>query len=233
MKNVTMNHLFYVVNDMNRNMILGRDWLIQNKVRIYFALQCIKVGQVYVPLEEDIHIASIIRLKSKTVIKPQTSNICLTKIKNNPEIIKQKLFQISQIDTGYVSTEPGLMVGNSVVKMNKLRQLPIMIVNNTDKTFTLKRGCIVGKIEAIQEENIASVNNVQKSEDDFKIDKAEINAPEEYKELIENLIIKNINLFANKDSDLGQTDTITMKIDTGDHPPIKQTLIARHCIKDQ
>lgn len=67
------------------------------------------------PLEEDI--ASIIKLKSKTVIKPQTSNICLTKIKNNPEIIKQKLFKISQIDTGYVSTEPGLMVGNSVVKM--------------------------------------------------------------------------------------------------------------------
>ena len=31
----------------------------------------------------------------------------------------------------------------------------------------------------------------------------------------------NKDIFASKDSQLGHTDTIKMKIDTGDHPPIK------------
>ena len=38
---------------------------------------------------------------------------------------------------------------------------------------------------------------------------------------IQSLINQNTELFAAKDSDLGHTDTVTMRIDTGDHPPSK------------
>ena len=38
---------------------------------------------------------------------------------------------------------------------------------------------------------------------------------------IHSLINQNTELFAVNDSDLGHTDTVTMRIDTGDHPPIK------------
>ena len=30
------NHLFYVVSDMNQNLILGHDWLCQNGMRLYY-----------------------------------------------------------------------------------------------------------------------------------------------------------------------------------------------------
>jgi hypothetical protein len=43
------------------------------------------------------------------------------------------------------------MLNNAVIKIDKTRKFPIMIVNNTNKTFTLRRGCIIGKLEAIQE----------------------------------------------------------------------------------
>lgn len=33
-----MSQMFYVVRNLNRNLILGTDWLIQNGVRIYFDL---------------------------------------------------------------------------------------------------------------------------------------------------------------------------------------------------
>ena len=45
---------------MNRNIILGRDWLVQ-------------IG--YVPIEEDMHITSIVRFKIATIRKPQTANV--------------------------------------------------------------------------------------------------------------------------------------------------------------
>ena len=226
MKGVTQNHVFYVVENMNRNIILGRDWLVQNGVRLYYDLGCLRVGQVYVPLEEDIHIASILRLKSKTILKPQTVNMCLAKIKNNPDILKDTLFQVSQIETGYITSEPGLMVSNSVVKMDNSRQVPIMIVNNTDKTFNLKRGCILGKVESIQEVDIVSPEFGQEKENNAKkennaINTDEIKVPTEHKKLIEKLLFKNKDIFAAKDTDLTFTDTVTMKIDTGNHEPIK------------
>ena len=119
------------------------------------------------------------------------------------------------------------MICNAVVKMNRNREVPILIVNNTDKTFNLKRGCIVGKIDAIEESNIASINEMNKSEDkdeneNGKINRAEISAPPEHREFVEKLLFANKDLFAAKDTDLGHTDTVIMKIDTGDHPPIRQ-----------
>ena len=67
-KNVTLSHSFYVVGNMNRNIILGRDWLVQNGDMLYYDVGCLRIGQMYAPLEEDIDIASIVRLKRKTNI---------------------------------------------------------------------------------------------------------------------------------------------------------------------
>ena len=86
---------FVVVTDMNRNIILGRDWLSQNGVRLYFDLNCLRIKKSYVRLEADIHISSIVRLASKTVIKPQTINICRVKVKQGPHYQPTQLFQIS------------------------------------------------------------------------------------------------------------------------------------------
>ena len=55
---------FYVVRDLNRNMILGLDWLKSNNVRIYFDLKSLRInGKTYVNLEEDIRIATTVRMK--------------------------------------------------------------------------------------------------------------------------------------------------------------------------
>ena len=63
-------HSFFVVSGINRNIILGQDWLVNNGVRLYYDLGCLKVKNTYVSLENDIHVSSVVRLASKTVIKP-------------------------------------------------------------------------------------------------------------------------------------------------------------------
>ena len=68
---------FCVIRDLNRNLILGLDWLKQNNARIYFDLKCLRInGKHYLSLEEDIHIASTIRMKHTFLIKPQKAMIC-------------------------------------------------------------------------------------------------------------------------------------------------------------
>ena len=43
----------------------------------------------------------------------------------------------------------------------------------------------------------------------------------EYIQKIKKLILQNQDLFANKDSELGHTDTVQMHIDTGNSNPMK------------
>lgn len=48
-------HIFYVVRNINRNRNLGRDWLQQNGVRIYFDLGALHLGDMYAASEKERH----------------------------------------------------------------------------------------------------------------------------------------------------------------------------------
>lgn len=105
-----MSHLFFVVPDMNRNLILGRDWLENNGVRMYFDLGCIRVNQTYIPLQEDMRISSVIRVHKKTKIKPQTAIVCRCKVQNNSELLASGVYKISPPEVGFFNYQPGLMI---------------------------------------------------------------------------------------------------------------------------
>ncbi|CAC5357899.1 unnamed protein product [Mytilus coruscus] len=89
MKGNKMNHTFYVVSDMNRNAILGRD--------------------------------------------------C------------SKSFEISPITQGHLSSQQGLMVATSVANINEKRQMPVLIVNTTNRTYKFRRGISIGRASPVLE----------------------------------------------------------------------------------
>ena len=221
--NTECTHGFYVSPSINRNFILGRDWLVQNGVRLYFDLGILKFGDTTVPLEEDIHIASLVRLGSKTVLKPQSATVCIGRIKDSGEIPSGELYAVSAIEKGFMGNQPGLMVSNSIAKMSKNRRLPILVVNNTNQTVSLSKGCVIAKVDSIASSRIESVNNLVKNTKpgDGKVWDADVDVPSHYKPQIQKFLKKNKDLFASVDSELGHTDTVTMKIDTGNNPPIK------------
>ena len=202
-------------------MILGRDWLHQNGVRIYFDLGSIRVGKVYVPLENDIHIASIIRLAKKSLLKPQSVNVCIAKIKNNSSLLDSELLQVSAVDSGYINSEPGLVVSNSVTKIHRCNKIPVLILNSTNKTINLKRGCVVGRIRKSNVNDISSVTTDGSNEKLIDLLDQKIAAPDEHLDIIKSLISNNQDIFVEKDTDLYQTDIVKIHIDSGDHRPIK------------
>ena len=61
----------------------------------------------------------------------------------------------------------------------------------------------------------------QKNISSFEEVKEKINALDSHKPIVQELIRRNTDLFAEKDTDLEMTDTIKMSIHTSDHPPIK------------
>lgn len=67
---VKVTQSFYIASDINRNIILGRDFLKDKKIRLYYDLGCLRIGKAYVPFEEDLQIASLVRITSDQIINP-------------------------------------------------------------------------------------------------------------------------------------------------------------------
>ena len=107
----------------------------------------------------DIHIHALVRFKDDLVMKHQASYSCTGKIQNKKEF-PPDCYEISQVTEGYVSTEPGVLVSNSVVVIKKNRKLPLFIVNRTTKTIRLKKNCVIAKAEKV---DIKEINHVEQT----------------------------------------------------------------------
>ena len=220
-------HKFYVVEVLIRNVVLGRDWIINNKVVLYFnELRSMKIGQVYVPLEEDIHISTLVRAANKVVVKPHTAVVCKAKTHGVLDPGRKQLCQIFPADRGYLSMEPGLQLQKSVVEVRSDKTFPVLISNHTNRSFRIKRGSVIGKIEKLKEENIAAT--VQNGEEQKGKARSDWLDDLSVRKLlffwgggVRKLVLENKDLFAQTDAELGHTYTVRMKLDTGEHPPIK------------
>lgn len=213
---------FYVVRDIQRNVILGQDFLEQNGVRLYFDLGCMRVGKTYVRLERDLHISSVVRAQNVVVLKPQSARICYGRVRETPELPSGQQYQILATERGFIPKEPGISVVNAVGHLGKKRIVPILIVNNTNKTTRICRHSIVAQIEPLWDTTIQTVSSITSKPDvENTLDLNELQAPPAFKPKLQKLITRNADLFAKKDSELGHTNTVKMKVDTQNNAPIK------------
>ena len=119
-----------------------------------------------------------------------------------------------------------------------------MFLINSNKLIWLRKGSTIRKIEEVKECNFVNVNDLNQWEQQTSLKvssfddlKQKIIAPINHKRIHEGLVKQNVDLFAEKDTDLGKTNTIKISIDTGNHPPIKlkpyRTPFAKHPIVDK
>ncbi|KAK6167883.1 hypothetical protein SNE40_021812 [Patella caerulea] len=186
---------------------------------------------MYVSLDNDAEISSVLRIANDVILKPQTRYIVHAKLKRHSYDSRQDVFMVEQATKGFVSSEPGLMVSNSLFSMERAKtfgkRIPVFLVNGTNKTFRLKSGCVIGRAVDAFDSTIASVDQVlqgasQCTNANLNEKFAKINVPDTERAKLFNLLRKNHDLFAISDSELGHTDTVKMTIDTGNHSPIKQ-----------
>ena len=208
-------HEFFVVSEMNRSIILGCDWLRHFGVQMYYDLGCIRVGKSYIKMEEDMHVSSIARAVSEIKIAPQMGKMVMCRAKGNTRVFKLRLHQFISTKNSIVSQEPGLVLINFIVRINKSGKFPVFIMNRTKKTINIKKGNAMGKIEDVKQCNFIDIKPVmgnqlteQKKIGSFEELKEKIDAPDSHQPIVQELIRRNADLFAEEDTDLGRTDTI-------------------------
>ena len=155
--------------------------------------------------------------------KPQTAVICKCKVRNSPDLPTSEVYEILPPDVRFLGYKPGLMVTNSVAKKSGNWFIPVLVVNSTNKTYTIKKACPIVKVERVKGQTIMSVDQCTKTSNTRQTHETfeEVDVPEKYPSDVLNLLKANADLFAQKDSELSHTDTVKIKIDTGEHPPIK------------
>ena len=198
-------------------------FLHQNDCRIYFDLGCINIKGNYIPLEDDKIIASIVRLKKTTILKPRSVNYLVGKIKQNPHFTTNQEFFVESVNKGYLCEEPNLELQPALMKLQSDGLVPIMLTNNSTKTFKLRRGCVLAKLCSIDDYSVET-NNIDKTSGkrlaDNKLNLDEIVTPKEYLNEVTNLIIRNKDLFAKHPNDIGLIPNMEVKIPTRNgHPP--------------
>lgn len=218
---LTMSHPFYVVQGMNRNCILGRDWLIQNGVRIYYDLGTMRINDVCVPLQKDIHISSVLRIAKSVVLKPQAAQICLAKYKSALDVSPNEVLSVSKIDQSFVNENPGLFLNETLATATAKNRIPVLLKNATNETYKLKKGCVIGRVDKLGQDQIQSIEFQTREINEIDVYNLEVHVPEEHKVKVEQLIKNNKDLFAEIDLDLSHTIKVTMKIDTGNCKPIE------------
>lgn len=218
-----LRHTFIVAENLSQSVILGRDCLKAHKMKLDFGKNQLLLQGDTVPLEADAYLDSLVRVANQRTLKPQTSTIIWGKFKGQKKLDRRTLCSISGINTGFTRLEPGLMVTNSVSKIVKQKKFPILVCNNTDKTMRLNKGNVIAKVEVVQGDitPISEVVDNIANNTGEAVDIEKVSVPEEYRAQMEKLLRDNEDLFAATDLELGRTDAIKMKIDTGDHPPIR------------
>ena len=211
-------HDFHVVDGITSSVILGYDFITDKEARLSFTTNdhVMELGHERVSLENDSFINSLVRLTEDVYLPAQT--VTMTNGKRGRRKVGG-LCTITKTNNGFMSSEPGLKIVDSVIELRGTK-VPITLRNETNKSFTLKKGNVVGFISRIDADEIEEDEGERLGGSEISEGEEDEEVSVEFRQKIEELVRDNSEIFAEKDAELGNTKLIKMNIETGDHDPI-------------
>ena len=156
---------------------------------------------------------------------PNTSYICCARVKRSFEAKGGCELLVQSFEDHMICNHPCL--DDSVVK----GKFPVSISNYTNRYIRLKKGSVIGRVVVMsnvcEEHSISNVNRTSRhemptsskpSKDEIK---SQIHTEENHRMAVEDLVFKNLDMFAFKDSPVLASDLVKMKIDLTDKTPFK------------
>ncbi|KFM71098.1 hypothetical protein X975_15361, partial [Stegodyphus mimosarum] len=116
----------------------------------------------------------------------------------------------------------GVLIASALVDLSGT-VIPVRVANVTDKARVIKKGEVIAECTAVT--NVERKRNISKTVSSDNIiseflKNAQLN--DEEKNVAERVIKDLQDVFSHSSSDVGRTSLTQHRIDTGDHPPIKQ-----------
>jgi transposase InsO family protein/predicted aspartyl protease len=229
-------HQRILVADVEAPVVLGYDFLHKYNCKLNMGKGILKIDKRKILCRKESQMPSVFKITvAKTVTIPGASEMVLqAEVKGKPKGCSKEAI----IDT----TSPGLRklgfrVANTVVDLSQ-GTVPIRVVNLSDEPQTIYRRTCAAMAEGVQEIKALDEPNTK---DTAKIHKIEVTSEEELPEHLQSLwerstvnltpeqgcevrtlLLKHQSVFAKNKNDLGRTDIVQHRINTGNSAPIRQ-----------
>lgn len=224
---------FQIIESLKSECIIGNDFLSHFEAKLDFGQKTLNVEDNVIPLRPQKLICSLVtslvRTSQPVTIAAQSCVEIPANI-NRVQLVEQECLVQPLNNAPILGEEPGLCVVRSLGKVNTNRQIPVVIANTTGRDYTLPARSVIAIAEVLEDPHgcILSASEYADSKTELKemvpeSKKADLShVSETQRQKIQKMLDRNADLFAKNDCDLGRTDLVRAKIDTGDHPPIKQ-----------
>ena len=216
-------HHFHVIENTTKKMILESDFLFETGATIDLRGRTLALGSEVVLLKDKSYPQGdcmIVNTVDKVVLNPR----CITyvKVRRNKALTGTCL--VSPLENSKeVKDQPCILIPNILSQGGRYAIIPV--VNETTARFVWKRNVPIALMEKLAEAEVSEIttNTSPTSEIEHRGPKANLDhVPWRQRTKVETLLQKYQNLFSKGDTDLGRTNVVSMKVDTGNHPPVKQ-----------
>ncbi|GBM55009.1 Retrovirus-related Pol polyprotein from transposon 412 [Araneus ventricosus] len=209
-------HKIYVA-DITDPCILGLDFLQKFNFMVDLEKNEIRTGGEEIPLfsasAEDSKLCSVLA-KEKTIIPARSK--CL--IQGVPETSGK--FRYAVTDFPSQVSQKGVLVAATLVDLKK-EAIPVRVLNLDHKPKTIDKGAVIATCEPV----VDIVARPQEFSESLRLPSILENLEglnEEQRTAVKELLQEFQNLFSTSDSDVGRCNMTQHRINTGNHPPIKQ-----------
>jgi len=239
-----------VIANIEVPVILGKDFMKANNFQLNLGEDIVTVGSFTIKckLEQDFNSVFRIVCDSNVVINPNTeviigANVCIDKLGADDNVTSAVIDNIS--DSLF---KKGILVAKTVINPAN-GKVPLRLMNLSEEIQTVyanTTAAFAEPVELIESLQNTETNSTNQDRDMLHLRTLDQNSdnlleqlPEHLHTLWENnisklnqeqkvkfcnLLIKHQNVFAKSKYDLGRTDIVQHKIDTGDSKPIKQPM---------
>ena len=238
------SHPFYILDNMNHEVILGVDFLQEHKAMISFeANRLVFQDSTYVPL--------VCKETARTTVRA----VCNVSLPARTQTLLPVQCGNTSAPYGIIEPVPSLysdeqLLGAKCVVQSIQGKTMYQVINPTDVDLEIRRNQVVGFWESLssdteienfevdgnetcgpaQTQNVLSPNSVPTadsvapsdilSELGININDADLTSDQQHK--LVQFLVQNTDVFAKDSTDLGTTDLHFHRIDTGDAKPVHQ-----------
>ncbi|GBO39194.1 hypothetical protein AVEN_80367-1 [Araneus ventricosus] len=207
------HHRIYVA-DITYPCILGLDFLQKFNFTVDLEKNEIRTGEEEIPLFSASvkHSNSCSVLAKKRTIIPARSECLIQGVPGQ--------FRYAVTDFPSQASQKGVLVAATLVDL-EMEAIPVRILNLNNEPKILDKGDVISTCEPVVDilarpQEFSGAQHLPSTLENFQI------LNEEERTAVRKLLNEFQNLFSTCDSDVGRCNTTQHRINTGDHPPIKQ-----------
>ena len=210
-------HTFYIIEDLCQSVILGADFLKQQKA-------CLDWGSKTLHLQEFSTSINVINFKMGLARTKKSLVIPPNSMANIPVKLSRTKHKSTVLLEPKQSPSAKLAVAKCVV-INKPKQVYVQVTNTANEQVNIPAGMILATVQPIENANIFSLetenNKASSRYQSVPLDLSNSILSEKEKQIFQEFINKNSDVFANNLSELGKCSVYRHAIITKDDIPIK------------